>query len=251
MNQKTVFISDVHLLGETSPREMGFIQFLDGLKGSISRLVIAGDLFDFWVGYSSFLYSKYASVLQKLRELSDAGVRIDYVEGNHDFFLGDFFKEDLRCHIYTERAHLDIDGKQVLVIHGDLANPWDVGARLLRWFLRSWMAKLLIRFLPPDVVWKIGHRSSSLSRQQKCRIDEIPEKVKILFRAYARQHLEASGADVCVLGHSHFPDEQRYDIQGKGVSYYNCGDWLTHFSYLEVDRGEFSLKKFVFDTPPK
>src|SRR5262249_61798983 len=52
-----------------------------------SRLVLLGDLFQAWVGLRRFETPEVAAVVPALRGLRERGLRVDYVEGNRDFFL--------------------------------------------------------------------------------------------------------------------------------------------------------------------
>src|SRR6185436_1086080 len=51
------------------------------------RLVLMGDLFQAWVGLARFETPEIAAVVPALRELRRRGIRVDYIEGNRDFYL--------------------------------------------------------------------------------------------------------------------------------------------------------------------
>jgi UDP-2,3-diacylglucosamine hydrolase len=81
---KIIFIADCHLKGLGDPNQEALCAFLDGLF-KIDKLVILGDFFDFWVGLNNVVYTEYKPVLKSLFALSESGVEIIYIEGNHDF----------------------------------------------------------------------------------------------------------------------------------------------------------------------
>lgn len=244
-NLSTVFVSDLHLQGASDPKTKAFLSFLDGRRGSISRLVIGGDLFDFWAGTNQVAISQYKSVLDKLKEFATDGVQIDYIEGNHDFYLGQYFRKTLPVNVIHDHTEMQIGNFHVYVAHGDQVNPKDHGYLFLRWFLRTPFTKFLLEVLPDRWVWKLSGTFSHVSRNYR----NVPQSTIELFRNFARQKLETSPYDVVVLGHTHFPDQQIFHTQGQKKYYFNTGDWISHFTYLEHKSGVFSLKKFAFDTP--
>ncbi|HBQ20307.1 MAG: hypothetical protein A2Z91_05710 [Deltaproteobacteria bacterium GWA2_38_16] len=243
MNEKKIiFVSDLHLKGIRDPRMKAFLSFLEQEKTSLSRLVIGGDLFDFWMGFNAVVFYEYVPVLNKLLELKEVGVKIDYIEGNHDFSLGPFFTEALKVNVIKEESMFQLGDFKIYMAHGDEVNRKDYGYLFLRWFLRACFTKALVKFLPPSWIWKLSQRSSHVSRNYR---SANPKAIQ-LFRDFARQKLETENMDVVILGHTHHPDQQEFMVQGKKKFYFNTGDWISHFTYLEYDQGIFSLKKFIF-----
>ena len=82
---KIYFVSDAHFGVDsqftTGQREKLFVEWLDSIKGDASELYLLGDIFDFWFEYSYVVPRGFVTVLAKLRELSDAGVKIKYFTG--------------------------------------------------------------------------------------------------------------------------------------------------------------------------
>jgi len=60
------------------------------------RLVILGDLFDFWFEYKHAIPKEHTDTLFLLRELVRRGMTVDYVSGNHDFWMDDYFEKRVR-----------------------------------------------------------------------------------------------------------------------------------------------------------
>ncbi|MBI4040619.1 MAG: UDP-2,3-diacylglucosamine diphosphatase [Deltaproteobacteria bacterium] len=234
---KTIFVSDLHVRGLQDPTQEKFVAFLKEVSPGLSTLVIGGDLFDFWVGYKGVVFYEYLPILNALRELVQRGVTVYYIEGNHDFHLGPFFTDILKIHVIIKEATLKIGDTTLYVAHGDCVNPKDYGYLWLRWFLRSWGVKWIIRWLPPAWAWWISKRSSHVSRTYR---SEDPHTAQ-LFRAFAKEKLNTPALDAVILGHSHHPDELSISIDGKTKYYFNMGDWIRHCSYVELDKN-FSLK---------
>jgi UDP-2,3-diacylglucosamine hydrolase len=246
LGQKTIFVSDLHLQGLNDPKMAHFLTFLDEMSDSMCRLVIGGDLFDFWVGQNKFIQKQYQPVLEKFLALKKKGIQIDYVEGNHDFHLGDYFRNVLKVNVIEDETYIQVGAACVFLAHGDQVNPHDYGYIFLRWFLRTWFIKGLIRILPDKWVWYISQRSSHVSRTYRAAAAEAVE----MFRDYAKGKLKDPKIDVVVLGHTHHPDSQIFDAQSRAKYYFNTGDWITHNSYLEHDSGKFTLKKFALYSQP-
>jgi UDP-2,3-diacylglucosamine hydrolase len=84
------FISDSHLgltIQDGSEREQNLILFLQEIAAGGKALFIVGDLFDFWVEYRFAIRPEYFPVLHELRKLTEKGIEIHYLAGNHDFLL--------------------------------------------------------------------------------------------------------------------------------------------------------------------
>jgi UDP-2,3-diacylglucosamine hydrolase len=263
MKDTILFVSDLHLKGLDDPRQEAFVSWLEEKAPSLSRLVIGGDLFDVWIGFKDVGYYHYLSVLEAFRKLKKQGVEIDYIEGNHDFFLGPFFTDVLKANIFEREAIYYSNGFKVLVTHGDLLNTRDVGYQLLRLFFRSLPFQWLIKMTPPSWIWTIGQKLSHLSKGAKGargarearsrQKEESQEKVVSLYRKLAEEKFRRSpDLDILIAGHNHCPDHYTFEYAGKKRSYFNLGDWVKHFTYLEYrpvppsSKGEFSLKKYCF-----
>ena len=68
--------SDIHL-GAVPPRtEAAFRRWLLHVKESGSRLIINGDLFDFWFEYRKVVLKEHVRVLALLADLVESGVPV-------------------------------------------------------------------------------------------------------------------------------------------------------------------------------
>lgn len=235
---KIVFFSDAHLEGLGGKNLSYLLSFLDYIKEDTHLLVIAGDLFDFWYGYKNFVYY-HLPLLNKLLELKRKGIKISYIEGNHDFSMGPFFTEVLNANVFRESLELHLDGKKTLIAHGDMVNKKDYGYRLLRGALRSYTFSWLMRFFPSWLIWKIARLLSCSSRKYLGKAHPL-EKI---LEEFAWTKLK-EGYDVVILAHTHNPVFKKTFMDGKEKLYANLGDWISHFTYLTYHYGEFSLRKY-------
>jgi UDP-2,3-diacylglucosamine hydrolase len=223
-----IFLSDAHLTEETRENQERLIRFLESEKQNLATLVILGDLFEFWFGFEGYIYQEYVPILEQLKSLTHRGVRIKYIEGNHDFCLGPFFRAELGAEVYAEEVEETLGGKRIYVAHGDRANPRDYEYRLFRKILKNRFSYAVIRWAGPELSRKVAKRLSSRSRRKNHEraLGHIP-----VFKTFAMNKFR-EGIDVVILGHSHYPEQILENINGRERAYFNVGDWITFFSYL-------------------
>lgn len=235
---KDIFLADAHLRHPSDPNYRKMLEFLGTLEGRTRTLYLLGDIFEFWVGYRSCVFAPHVPMLEALRRLRESGTELVFIEGNHDFHLGPYFTEALQCRVLPQDGEFLIDGKRVFLTHGDLLDPDDIGYHRLRRFLRSLPLRFLIRIVPPDVTWGIAAwmgRISKTSQAGRERRDPIP-----LIRRHAENRF-AEGFRVVISGHFHTP---LHELSDAG-ELFALGDWITDYSYVVCEDGEFSLRSFA------
>jgi UDP-2,3-diacylglucosamine hydrolase len=218
------FTSDLHLSDASPEKNSNFIQFLQKELVPGDCLILGGDIFDLFIGRGAFFQKKYSLIIRVLKDAMARGVSIRYVEGNHDFLLGKLFLGSLGdWEVWPERGWVNHPQGKVYVEHGDLIDSEDYGYRLLRFFTRSLMGKILIKALPDWVLANIGEWSSKQSRKYN-NLDRVPtakrEHTQKLFTKYAKAKLSA-GARYVFMGHSHLPQYEVF-LDGSGW-YVNVG----------------------------
>ncbi len=234
---KIVFVADAHLKGLDDPNQASLVKFLDSLKG-IDLLVVLGDLFDFWGGDNKVVRKHYRPTLDALLRLKERGIRILYLEGNHDFSMGKFFIKALEADVYYECVELDAgDEKKFFLAHGDLI-AGGIGHAAWRQSLRSGLLRILMNAVGPWIVWKIATALSRKSREYGGKKD-----VDAKLREFARRRI-AAGSDAVVLGHSHVPGVHKEDAEGRTGTYANPGSFAGAKSYLSYEKGEFRVKRW-------
>ncbi len=237
MRDSIYFISDAHL-GSNSPereklKEEKLLHFLEQIKNDCQALYILGDLFEFWFEYRSAIPKEHFPVLMKLREFVDSGIPVNYLVGNHDFWLGDFLPEQIGIKIVRDPLSVEHQGKKIYLIHGDGLAKRDVGYRILRGILRNRVNIWLYRLLPPDFGIPFAKRVASFSRNKTgARSKEFLKD----YEDFAREKLD-QGHDAVIIGHTHQPCFDNFE---KGV-YINLGDWFEHFTYGKLTQGKFYL----------
>lgn len=223
--------SDAHLgsgsvASETAKLD-NIAKLFEKVKQDGDRLIILGDLFDFWFEYKHVVPKAHYDVLFLLHDLRNRGIQIDYISGNHDFWMDDFFDKHLKIPVHRDSLEMTYAGKKMHLCHGDGLAQADGGYRFLKKILRNPFNIWLYRKLPPDWAYPLAKWVSGSSREYTSRRDhEFAED----YRKYAEAKL-SEGHDVVIIAHLHIPVFEQFE---RGI-YVNTGDFIHHFTYVKVD----------------
>lgn len=231
---KIVFIADAHLKGIEDPNQGVLVRFLDGLTG-VDVLVMLGDIFEFLTCSNSVARLEYEAALKALERLSERGVRIIYIEGNHDFSLRPLFKGMANASVHPGFADLTLGGKRFYLSHGDTVSMTS-GYSVWRGFLRSPLFSLLCSILPDSLVWSIANYLSRRSRGYGKAHSGIDRRLS----AFAAKKV-AEGFDVAAFGHSHAPGVHDVSVGGKKGTYVNPGSFMNGGRHLVYEDGRWRL----------
>lgn len=238
MNKNYLFISDVHLglqskeIEKTKERKL--VEFLNFAKTNCDELFIAGDLFDYWFEYRRVYQKGYFRTLTVLQDLVEAGVKVHYFIGNHDFFHNGFFEKEIGLILYQNPAEFRLNDKRFFIGHGDGLVKNDFGYNILKVILRSRFTQFLYSLIHPDLGVALASRTSKSSRDYTTKKDFGEEDG--LFEA-AKNKID-EGYDYVLFGHLH----QKQFLQYKNGYYINLGSWLSEPCY-----GKFSDKFEIID----
>ncbi len=234
-SMKDLFIADTHLIDPDDNRYRHLLELLEQQCGQLRSLIMLGDIFEFWLGYKHTVFTAYIPLLNTLRRLQAAGTELVFVEGNHDFHLGPYFSETLKCRILPDGGVLERDGRKIFIAHGDLVNPRDTGYRLLRRFLRHPWTRRLMLLVPPDTAWRVARWASAKSSRKNGGRDRHRLPREDLFN-YARRYF-SEGYDTVITGHFHVPCLHREN----GNTLIALGGWSNQPSYATLEDGVFTL----------
>ncbi|MBJ6750775.1 UDP-2,3-diacylglucosamine diphosphatase [Geomonas anaerohicana] len=235
---RKIFIADAHLRSPQDRNYQTLVRFLDTLPADTDTLYLLGDIFEFWIGNPRPVYGHYGAIVDCLKRVRARGVRIVYFEGNHDFHLGGFFRDELQAEVHPGAAELEIAGKKVCLCHGDQVNRADHQYRALRFVLRSPLVRALVPVFPRRVADRIAVKLSLRSNRQHAVRKSRWDYPRIL-ENFARERF-ASGCDLVLTGHFHLPMELR---EGERV-FIALGDWITHYSYAQWTDAGITLERF-------
>jgi UDP-2,3-diacylglucosamine pyrophosphatase LpxH len=193
-------------------------------------VVIHGDLFDFWMEYPGRIPDLGRPVREAVKAHAVRFGPVRMVTGNHDnWMLGGLVEEGFEPE--AEFLRLSLDGRQVLVLHGDgLADP-AFGFPRPRWhrFIRHGAFLRIFRFLP--YAWALGiMRWVSIWRRRR---GPDPAETRRL-DAWVEAGLRSGLADVVIAGHHHETTHR----QIAGSEYLNPGAFhLTRTAVLHTGSG--------------
>ncbi len=235
MNKAYLFISDIHL-GLQSPaienrKERLLVKFLNFAAGAGSELFIVGDLFDYWFEYKRVYQKGFFRTLTALQDLTEKGIKVHYLIGNHDFMHRNFFKDEIGTMMYEEPVSVILNDKKFFIGHGDGLIKNDIGYNILKKILRNKTLQGIYSWLHPDIGVSIASNTSKSSRSYTSAKNYGESDG--LFEA-AKEKID-EGYDYVLFGHLHKKCFLKYN---KGI-YVNLGSWLDAPCY-----GIFKDNKF-------
>ena len=124
-----------------------FLDFLAGPAREATRLTILGDLFDYWAGDDDLADPFNTRIVAALRDLSDRGIKLEFMAGNRDFLIGADFAAAAGLSLLPDPLVRVIDGTPTLLTHGDALCVDDVPYQRFRAEVRdpAWQTAFLAR----------------------------------------------------------------------------------------------------------
>jgi UDP-2,3-diacylglucosamine hydrolase len=230
MTKPEFITSDVHLGAVPPETERAFLRFLDHVGSEGRRLIIPGDLFDFWFEYGEIIQGRHFRVLAGLASLVDAGIEVVLTGGNHDAWGGGFLEEHVGVTFHAGHARTTLAGRPALLAHGDGVGRGDLRYRALKAVIRSRPLTWGFRALHPELGLRIAQGVSST--EAKSDNDPGVAGRSRFIEEWARETLRSESELAWVVcGHSHLPALVEVE---PGRFYINAGDWLSHWSYVTV-----------------
>jgi len=218
--------SDAHF-GFSNDENEKFEKFkilLEKVKKNASKFIIIGDLFDFWFEYKSVIFSDYFKILYEIYKVSEK-IETVYIAGNHDLWVGDFFKK-INIKIIYGLYEMNIKNKKILLAHGD-----DLKFRIkTRDILKNPILVWLFKQIHPDIGIKIAKFVSKTSRRIH---NNYPTKIP----EWLWNYFEKKDGDILIVGHLHSPI---YEIKNN-KKILCIGDWINHFTYGIINENEIKV----------
>jgi UDP-2,3-diacylglucosamine hydrolase len=241
LSETVYFLSDTHFKYhaedslEKKKRSL-FSRFLQSIEGC-SRLYLVGDIFDFWFEYGSVIPRYYGNILDSIGRLAGTGTEVFLTGGNHDHWFGSYLPETYGIELLPPAAVHTIQGRRVMITHGDNLLPGDYGYKALKALIRSRPVVSLARLIHPDLLYAIA---GSFSRTSKGLTRGKTEACAETLVRMAEESFFNDGNDAFVMGHVHLP--RLIDFEGR--IFIILGDWETHFSYARLEEGVFTLGRY-------
>lgn len=241
MHYRAVFISDLHL-GTPGCQAEALIEFLK--SHTSDYLYLVGDIVDGWQLRRKWYWPQaHNDVVQKLLRRARKGCHVVYIPGNHDEFARGFVGHHFGGIEVTEEAcHTLVDGRKLLLIHGDY---FDAVVKYAKWLAYVGdnlyeMALRLNRHVN-RVRARMGLPYWSLSAFLKSKVKKALNFIADFEKALAHE-AHKRGYQGVVCGHIHRAEIRMID----GVLYCNDGDWVESRSAL-VEHVDGSLELIYWD----
>ena len=238
MSEHIHFISDLHLSDDRSDITQCFLSYLSTLDSSVSSLYILGDFFDVWVGDDD-QSSPIPKISNGLKEAVKKGLKIFFQPGNRDFLIGDVFLKNTGLIPLADETLIDLFGKKILLMHGDLLCTDDVEYQQFRALSHSqqWKNDLLSKPLQERLA--IGqhyrHQSHRHKENKSAAIMDVNSKTVI-------KQMQKHQALTLIHGHTHRPAVHDFVINGQPAQRIVLAEWDEKGSVLDWTEQGYTIK---------
>jgi UDP-2,3-diacylglucosamine hydrolase len=224
-------------------REKLFVQWLEEIRNDASELWLLGDVFDYWFEYKKVVPRGFTRLLGTLASLSDEGVELHLIPGNHDIWVFDYLPTEIGLHVHRHSLTREWNNRHFYLGHGDGLYHGDRKYRLLQAFFKNRTIQWFYARIHPNGSMAFAHSWSKKSRKKHGAIGTFmgtDNEHQVLF---ARKELEKlPDIEYFVFGHRHIP----YDIRiAENCRVICLGDWIGNFTYGVFDGNEFHLEKYL------
>ncbi len=241
-NDKAYFLGDFHFgspnYKQSKKRELKILSFLNSIESDLKELFLLGDIFDFWYEYKEVVPKGFTRFLGKISQLSDKGINIHLILGNHDMWVLDYFQKELGMNVHHDIIKIRINNNLLMVGHGDGIGKGDFGYKFLKLIFKNKILRFLYRCIHPDIGIKLG---IFLSNRKKIGTKDYSISNNERIYNYCKQIESNSHHDYYIFGHSHQSIERKINNNSK---YINVGDWIKNSNYLVVKNEQIKLKSF-------
>lgn len=236
-----VVVADAHL-GSADPADAAaFLRFLDAVPDLGDRLVVNGDLFDFWFEYRSVIPRRAFPVLAALHRLRARGVGLTLTGGNHDRWGGSFWTGELGATFLARGGAVELAGWRAFLHHGDGLAERHLAARVMHAVTRWPLTAAAFRLLHPDLGIRLVHAMSGLLAEST-RDGPALDRAAAAQAGWARDYLARhDSVDLVVLGHTHRAACQAVPPRRW---YLNPGPWMGERRYALIGADGPALRVF-------
>lgn len=225
--------SDIHLGPESPATAAAFHGFLEQAARRADSLILAGDLFDAWIG-DDVARQPEPWLRASLDALQATAARISLWlgRGNRDFLIGPDLLQQVGAQALPEPALLETDAGPILLAHGDEYCTADAGYQRFRRIVRRpgvQRAYLSLPLRTRQCIAAWARRRSTHSNQYKSTeiMDVEPAAIERALRM----------ADTAKLihGHTHRPARHALSVDGRQCERLVLPDW--DFDHADPVRG--------------
>lgn len=248
--KKYYFLSDLHLgaryLDSRMEAERRVVDFLDHISKDAAAIYLLGDILDYWYEYKYVVPRGFVRFFGKLAELSDAGVKIKWLIGNHDIWIFDYLPTELGIEVIDGYTIEEIGNRKFYLAHGDAAGDLKRSFRLLRRIFRNRVCQRLYAAIHPrwTIPFALGwSRSSRCGGEDLSALSEERKKTMIapLIKEAENMLQKEPDIDWFIFGHLHIMEQLSI---GKSAELIVLGEWIHTCSYAVFDGESVRLEKW-------
>lgn len=247
---KTFFASDLHLGSpyHDDPREAErlFVRWLHSIEPEAKRLILVGDIFDYWYEYRQVVPRGFTRTIGLLGEMVDEGVEIHFFTGNHDIWISDYLPTEIGCTLHREATSMELEGHRFFIAHGDEYAPSKAYA-VTRAIFHSRVCQFFYGLLPAWLTiplaqgWARRSRERGLRKSRQLPQPEIGEEYLVHYaEADARERGEEA-PEYYLFGHRHRMADHPVGDHSRVIL---LGDWIKYHSYAVWDGETLTLKRY-------
>ncbi len=230
----------MHLGPDAPATQAAFHDFLERAAREADALILAGDLFDAWIGDDVALRSPDAWLRASMAALQHVSARIPLWlgRGNRDFLVGSRLAQHLGARLITEATLLDTAAGPVLLAHGDEYCVEDQHFQRMRRIVHNPGVQAVYLALPLSMRKRIAAWARERSKQANQHkapyiMDVTPAAIEDAFRS--------AGPEVRFLvhGHTHRPARHHVSVDGRDCERVVLPDW--DFDHAGAQRGGWAI----------
>jgi len=236
-NKKIYFVSDFHLgapnLEASRSRERRIIRWLDEISKDAQAVFLLGDIFDFWFEYKHVVPKGHVRLLGKLAEMTDNGIDIRMLVGNHDLWTFGYLESEIGIKVYHKPQLFNINGSLCLAGHGDGLGWGNLWYKFIRGVIGCRTKQKMYSWLHPWIGAGLAMFVSRKSRESVGKKDVAFKTIETeSLCKYCNAYLQKNpDVNFFIFGHRHLP----LDLElAENTRYLNTGDWLNHDSFVEM-----------------
>lgn len=244
--KRSYFLSDLHLgapyFPDSREAEKRVVAFLDSIKDDAEAIYLLGDVLDYWYEYRYVVPRGFVRFFGKLAELSDSGIKIVWLIGNHDIWIFDYIPTELGVRVVDGSLVEKIHGKTVFMTHGDGVGKLPFSFRMIRSIFRNKICQTAFSAIHPRWTVPFAYRWSRHSRKTGEERGIPDNKLLSGLRSFVEEyHVEHPEIDIFMFGHVHVFSREEIS---PGCEMVVLGEWIRTFSYAILGENGLELRKW-------
>lgn len=231
------FASDLHLDPSTPQIADRFKRFLAGPAREARSVFLLGDLFEAWIGDDD-PEPAHREVVAAIAALAAAGTLVYVMRGNRDFMIGERFCADSGAILLDDPVILDVDGKRVMLSHGDGLCVDDRAYQKLRALVRDPSLREGFARLPIEARRRLASEAREGSREHLANASAYITDVN---QRAVDAVMRDADVPLMIHGHTHRPGVHRFESDGVERTRVVLGAWHDEAHVVRWDDAGWQL----------